>query len=120
MAGNGPPGRERAQQVPQERHVEVMQGPPDREIVQLARGRRIKFVGLAYALHPTGHDMRCSRVAAAAAASATPQGRFKHAEWRGQAVQQLLWEGPVRENGSAYRTLPFTHAPHLPPCYRFA
>src|SRR5216684_62324 len=57
MAGYGLPGRERAQQVPQERQVEVMQGPPDREIVQLARGQRIKIVGLAHALHPTGHGM---------------------------------------------------------------
>src|SRR5258708_8717152 len=54
MAGHGVPGGERAQEVPQERQVEVMQGPPDREIVQLARGQRIKIVGLAHALHPTG------------------------------------------------------------------
>ncbi len=52
MAGDRLSGRQLAKQVPEERHVEMMQCPPDRQVVQFPRGQGIKIVLIAHDSHP--------------------------------------------------------------------
>src|SRR5258706_12051107 len=54
-----------------------------------------------------------SRVAAAAAVSATPQGRIKQAERRGAELEQCAVEALQRETGSPCGTRPFPQRPDL-------
>jgi hypothetical protein len=47
-------GRERAEQFPEERDIEMMPGTANREIVQLNRGQRVKVTKVGHGQHTTG------------------------------------------------------------------
>ena len=52
VPGSDLAGGQLPQQFPQERHVEMMAGAADREVVQLARGQRVEIVQVAHSHKP--------------------------------------------------------------------
>src|ERR1022692_789888 len=70
---------QRAEHFPQESNVEMMPGPPNGQIVQLAGGKRVKIVQVGHGEHTTGGAQPRRR-----AVSSSPSGgepRSSSAVW---------------------------------------